>query len=173
MNPPQLEGNAGTNQHPHLRIALACLYCRRRKIRCQGRDISGRCQNCHQAGCECVFRRVGTVVAEYRQNVSNAGNEAWTHGGFQQLPPLEAYSGMNSLSPTTGLRHQATRGSQQSIHAMASFAPYSIGLALLPPPDNPVHGPFNPPAWPPQFPHSLAETGSFQQYSNYTRYGSR
>ncbi|KAF2149603.1 hypothetical protein K461DRAFT_49301 [Myriangium duriaei CBS 260.36] len=45
---------------PRQRTAIACRYCRRRKIRCSGFDQSedGRCSNCQRFSQECVFTPV-------------------------------------------------------------------------------------------------------------------
>ncbi|GAM89608.1 hypothetical protein ANO11243_076470 [Dothideomycetidae sp. 11243] len=45
---------------PRQRTAIACRYCRRRKIRCSGFDQSedGRCTNCQRFSQECVFTPV-------------------------------------------------------------------------------------------------------------------
>nr|POE59361.1 hypothetical protein CFP56_24630 [Quercus suber] len=45
---------------PRQRTAIACKYCRRRKIRCSGFDQNeeGKCTNCQRFGIECLFAPV-------------------------------------------------------------------------------------------------------------------
>ncbi|GAO47851.1 hypothetical protein G7K_2047-t1 [Saitoella complicata NRRL Y-17804] len=51
---------------PRQRTAVACRYCRRRKIRCSGflTSADGRCQNCIRLDQECVFTPVAANVAD-------------------------------------------------------------------------------------------------------------
>lgn len=62
-----------TQPAPRQRTAIACRYCRRRKIRCSGFDQSedGRCTNCQRFSQECVFTPVSaqTQVCSSGQRV--------------------------------------------------------------------------------------------------------
>ncbi|CAF9907069.1 MAG: hypothetical protein GOMPHAMPRED_005010 [Gomphillus americanus] len=51
-----------TQPAPRQRTAIACRYCRRRKIRCHGFDSSpdGRCTNCLRFNQECIFTPVSS-----------------------------------------------------------------------------------------------------------------
>ncbi|KAI1626711.1 hypothetical protein EDD37DRAFT_646414 [Exophiala viscosa] len=50
---------------PRQRTAIACKYCRKRKIRCSGYDSSpdGRCQNCVRFNQQCLFHPVSSQAA--------------------------------------------------------------------------------------------------------------
>ncbi|TKA22108.1 hypothetical protein B0A50_08362 [Salinomyces thailandicus] len=52
---------------PRQRTAIACRYCRRRKIRCSGFDQSedGRCTNCQRFSQECVFTPVSAQTQAF------------------------------------------------------------------------------------------------------------
>lgn len=52
---------------PRQRTAIACRYCRRRKIRCSGFDqsIHGRCINCERFSQECIFTPVSSQAQAF------------------------------------------------------------------------------------------------------------
>ncbi|KAF4309874.1 hypothetical protein GTA08_BOTSDO12402 [Botryosphaeria dothidea] len=173
----------GVENNSRLRAPIACLHCRKRKIKCQDKDASDRCQNCRHFGIECVFQRMGTPVAvpdnytwtashHIQQNPSNQCSEEWARAGGhgQSWSPREAYGGAdNPYCPATayhGLPLQASRGTQQGYQPPGGFSPHPAtgGPALLPPPANHANGSVNPPAWPPRFPPPLAEAPSSRQY---------
>lgn len=71
--PPQDYGR-GAPQHmafsqsaPRQRTAIACRYCRRRKIRCSGFDQNpeGRCSNCQRFQQECIFTPVSSQAQAF------------------------------------------------------------------------------------------------------------
>ncbi|WPG97721.1 Hypothetical protein R9X50_00050200 [Acrodontium crateriforme] len=65
--PPPM-GYAQTPQPaPRQRTAIACRYCRRRKIRCTGFDQSedGRCTNCQRFSQECIFTPVSAQAQAF------------------------------------------------------------------------------------------------------------
>ncbi|KAF2135557.1 uncharacterized protein K452DRAFT_165701 [Aplosporella prunicola CBS 121167] len=68
---------------PRQRTAIACRYCRRRKIRCSGFEASedGRCTNCVRFSQECIF----TPVSAQTQAFVPA-HTVWRGGGAP--PPL-------------------------------------------------------------------------------------
>ncbi|KAM0700458.1 hypothetical protein Q7P35_012179 [Cladosporium inversicolor] len=73
---------------PRQRTAIACRYCRRRKIRCSGFDQSedGRCTNCQRFSQECVF----TPVSAQTQAFVPA-HTVWR--GQQPPPNAQLYEG--------------------------------------------------------------------------------
>ncbi|TID19352.1 hypothetical protein E6O75_ATG06690 [Venturia nashicola] len=80
---------------PRQRTAIACRYCRRRKIRCSGFDQSedGRCANCQRFSQECVFTPVSAqtqafvpVHAVYGRGQHSQGQQLYGAYG-QPLPP--------------------------------------------------------------------------------------
>ncbi|KAF2655393.1 hypothetical protein K491DRAFT_630282 [Lophiostoma macrostomum CBS 122681] len=52
---------------PRQRLAIACRYCRRRKLRCSGFAASddGRCSNCARSGQDCIFTRVSAQTENF------------------------------------------------------------------------------------------------------------
>ncbi|KAH6710997.1 hypothetical protein DL95DRAFT_399942 [Leptodontidium sp. 2 PMI_412] len=58
---------AFTQSAPRQRTAIACRYCRRRKIRCSGFDQNpeGRCSNCQRFQQECIFTPVSSQAQAF------------------------------------------------------------------------------------------------------------
>ncbi|KAJ5699077.1 hypothetical protein N7462_001082 [Penicillium macrosclerotiorum] len=98
--PPQMVYQAAA---PRQRTAIACRYCRRRKIRCSGFESStdGRCHNCQRFNQECMFTPVSSQAqafvpahAAYPQLRNGQGGPPpgttfyGAHG--QPLPPSQA-----------------------------------------------------------------------------------
>ncbi|KAL2007540.1 hypothetical protein VTN00DRAFT_8978 [Thermoascus crustaceus] len=106
--PPQLVYQAAA---PRQRTAIACRYCRRRKIRCSGFENSqdGRCTNCVRFNQECMFTPVSSQAQAFvpahaayphLRNAQNQGR-AGGRGGYpgdgvmlygahgQPLPPQQ------------------------------------------------------------------------------------
>ncbi|RDW92590.1 hypothetical protein BP5796_01984 [Coleophoma crateriformis] len=56
-----------TQSAPRQRTAIACRYCRRRKIRCSGFDQNpeGRCSNCQRFQQECIFTPVSSAAQAF------------------------------------------------------------------------------------------------------------
>ncbi|EOD50873.1 putative c6 transcription protein [Neofusicoccum parvum UCRNP2] len=79
---------------PRQRTAIACRYCRRRKIRCSGFEASedGRCTNCVRFSQECIF----TPVSAQTQAFVPA-HTVWRGAGAP--PPL--YGAYGQPLPTT------------------------------------------------------------------------
>ncbi|KAK5013754.1 hypothetical protein LTR60_003698 [Cryomyces antarcticus] len=67
---------------PRQRTAIACRYCRRRKIRCSGFEGSedGRCTNCQRFSQECIF----TPVSAQTQAFVPAHAAGWRANGIPQ-----------------------------------------------------------------------------------------
>ncbi|PWY83501.1 hypothetical protein BO70DRAFT_27283 [Aspergillus heteromorphus CBS 117.55] len=111
--PPQVVYQAAA---PRQRTAIACRYCRRRKIRCSGFESStdGRCSNCIRFNQECMFTPVSSQAQAFvpahaayphLRNVQNPGRAGGppvtlygAHG--QPLPPQQQ---PETLPPPQGL----------------------------------------------------------------------
>ncbi|PYH97683.1 hypothetical protein BO71DRAFT_372748 [Aspergillus ellipticus CBS 707.79] len=111
--PPQVVYQAAA---PRQRTAIACRYCRRRKIRCSGFESStdGRCSNCIRFNQECMFTPVSSQAQAFvpahaayphlrnAQNQGRAGASGLTlygaHG--QPLPPQQQ---PETLPPPQGM----------------------------------------------------------------------
>ncbi|KAI9828306.1 MAG: hypothetical protein M1832_002734 [Thelocarpon impressellum] len=80
---------------PRQRTAIACRYCRRRKIRCSGFESSedGRCTNCQRFHQECIFTPVSSQAQAFvpahtaYPQLRNAGLDR-AHPGYPQNPPV-------------------------------------------------------------------------------------
>ncbi|PWW78434.1 hypothetical protein C7212DRAFT_277908 [Tuber magnatum] len=130
---------------PRQRTAIACRYCRRRKIRCSGFESSpdGRCANCLRFNQECVFTPVSSQTqafvpahAMYPGRGAPAGRAGALYGAHgQPLPP-----NYNSVSL------QAPVSSAQSSMEFRSSQQY-------PRPPSPGAGPNRQPPPPPAQPH--------------------
>ncbi|KAF2785631.1 hypothetical protein K505DRAFT_368965 [Melanomma pulvis-pyrius CBS 109.77] len=83
--PPNYMGHPGQHQAPapRQRTAIACRYCRRRKIRCSGFEQTddGRCSNCMRFNQDCIF----TPVSAQTQAFVPA-HTVWR--GVGQPPPM-------------------------------------------------------------------------------------
>ncbi|KAJ9631979.1 hypothetical protein H2203_000380 [Taxawa tesnikishii (nom. ined.)] len=81
---------------PRQRTAIACRYCRRRKIRCSGFDQSedGRCTNCQRFSQECVFT---PVSAQTQAFVPAAALNRYQ--GVQGGPPPQLYGAYGQPLP--------------------------------------------------------------------------
>ncbi|CZT08130.1 hypothetical protein WAI453_002237 [Rhynchosporium graminicola] len=67
FNGPGGPNMAFTQSAPRQRTAIACRYCRRRKIRCSGFDQNpeGRCSNCQRFQQECIFTPVSSQAQAF------------------------------------------------------------------------------------------------------------
>lgn len=84
-----------TQPAPRQRTAIACRYCRRRKIRCSGFESSqdGRCSNCQRFNQECIFTPVSsqtqafvpahTQFPQMRQGLGRSGRPDFPPTGVQ------------------------------------------------------------------------------------------
>ncbi|CUS09430.1 unnamed protein product [Tuber aestivum] len=147
--PHQLPGFQQSNFQqpaPRQRTAIACRYCRRRKIRCSGFESSpdGRCANCLRFNQECVFTPVSSQTQAFvpahavypgRSTGGRGGPLYGAHG--QPLPPN--YNAMP-------MPLQAPVSSAQSSMEFRSSQKYSR-------PPSPGAGPNRPPPPPPAQPH--------------------
>ncbi|KAJ6003174.1 hypothetical protein N7451_005721 [Penicillium sp. IBT 35674x] len=118
--PPDPYGQPGVVYQaaaPRQRTAIACRYCRRRKIRCSGFESSsdGRCTNCVRFNQECMFTPVSSQAQAFvpahaaYPHLRNAGPGPrggpmtlyGAHG--QPLPPHQQQQGESTLPPPQGM----------------------------------------------------------------------
>ncbi|KAG5750543.1 hypothetical protein H9Q72_006532 [Fusarium xylarioides] len=82
------ESGPGTSSAPRQRSSIACRYCRRRKIRCSGRDSpDGKCQNCSRMNQECIFQASSStafVPQTIPPNPEAIPPRELTYGSFRQ-----------------------------------------------------------------------------------------
>ncbi|KAF4499595.1 Zn(2)-C6 fungal-type DNA-binding domain containing protein [Fusarium agapanthi] len=87
------EAGTGTASAPRQRTSIACRYCRKRKIRCSGKDNTpdGKCQNCTRMNQECIFSGIESasafVPAPFAPGFVPPGN--FTYGPFGE-PSVQA-----------------------------------------------------------------------------------
>ncbi|QKX57049.1 uncharacterized protein TRUGW13939_04157 [Talaromyces rugulosus] len=120
--PPQVVYQAAA---PRQRTAIACRYCRRRKIRCSGFESSpdGRCTNCVRFNQECMFTPVSSQAQAFvpahaaYPHLRNSGPQPrgrgypgdgvmlyGAHG--QPLPPQQQPMSDSTLPPPQGAYYQ-------------------------------------------------------------------
>lgn len=134
--PPQYVQQHHQPPAPRQRTAIACRYCRRRKIRCSGFEATedGRCSNCLRFNQDCIF----TPVSAQTQAFVPA-HTVWR--GVGQPPPM--YGAYGQPLPPAGHNEAygtPTRPPQQpqylpSPTAATPSAPYSAA----PPPAQPYY----------------------------------
>ncbi|PGH26366.1 hypothetical protein AJ80_01863 [Polytolypa hystricis UAMH7299] len=125
---------------PRQRTAIACRYCRRRKIRCSGFDSAqdGRCSNCVRFNQECMFTPVSSQAAHafvpaHTLLRTQGGSRApgrleglvlygahgqplpSTHPLVQPPPPLPPQLPETTLPPPQGMYQQHPYGRPSSI----------------------------------------------------------
>ncbi|KAI9788848.1 MAG: hypothetical protein M1816_006512 [Peltula sp. TS41687] len=112
---------------PRQRTAIACRYCRRRKIRCSGFESSedGRCTNCQRFNQECIFTPVSSQAQAFvpahtayphLRNAAMAGrgrpayppNAPVIYGAHGQ--PLNAAPPQGPYPPDPGYPHHSPPG---------------------------------------------------------------
>ncbi|KAI5370455.1 putative zn(2)-C6 fungal-type DNA-binding domain-containing protein [Septoria linicola] len=108
---PQQMGYPPAQPAPRQRTAIACRYCRRRKIRCSGFEQSedGRCTNCVRFSQECVFTPVSAqtqafVPAHTVWRGQNPPPNTQLYGAYGQ--PLPANSRDQQYPPQQGQQQQ-------------------------------------------------------------------
>ncbi|KAB8337234.1 hypothetical protein FH972_021536 [Carpinus fangiana] len=108
--PPQGQQNMGQSA-PRQRTAIACKYCRRRKIRCSGFENSedGRCSNCVRFSQECVFTPVSAQTQAFvpAQALYSRGN---------RVPPPEFYG--NAVAFNTSHQQGVGKSLQPMPHGL-------------------------------------------------------
>ncbi|KZZ96395.1 C6 zinc finger domain-containing protein [Ascosphaera apis ARSEF 7405] len=150
--PPQVVYQAAA---PRQRTAIACRYCRRRKIRCSGFDSSadGRCSNCVRFNQECMFTPVSSQAQAF-------------------VPAQAAYPHLRSLNgipPAQGPMPPAGRPAGRPAYAAEGVMLYGAygqplnttlrGAPQPPPPAQHVQAPL-PPQQAPAGPSSSHHTGA-------------
>ncbi|MCJ1228798.1 hypothetical protein MMC12_005461 [Toensbergia leucococca] len=129
--PPQ-HMNYSQQPAPRQRTAIACRYCRRRKIRCSGFEASddGRCTNCQRFQQECIFTPVSSQAQAFvpahtaYPHLRNAGNMSSQRGGRpiypQQGPPVIYGAHGQPLGP---MPHQDPNYPPQPSHGYPLISP--------------------------------------------------
>ncbi|OAL49939.1 hypothetical protein IQ07DRAFT_41907 [Pyrenochaeta sp. DS3sAY3a] len=130
--PPQYVAQHHQPPAPRQRTAIACRYCRRRKIRCSGFEATedGRCSNCMRFNQDCIF----TPVSAQTQAFVPA-HTVWR--GVGQPPPMYGAYGQ-PLPPASHAEAFGQQGRQQQQQYLPSptAGPY------------PVHSDYGPPGAP-------------------------
>ncbi|KAL8654626.1 MAG: hypothetical protein Q9210_001383 [Variospora velana] len=134
---------------PRQRTAIACRYCRRRKIRCSGFEASedGRCTNCQRFQQECIFTPVSSHASAFvpahtaYPHLRNAAPMPQQRGGrplYPQGPPPAIYGahGQPLGMPMPGQD--------------PNYPPHSHGYPPMPSPAHPYPGPMYDDRGPPQ-----------------------
>jgi hypothetical protein len=143
--PPQLVYQAAA---PRQRTAIACRYCRRRKIRCSGFESSqdGRCSNCIRFNQECMFTPVSSQAQAFvpahaayphlRNQAQGRGRSGYPADGLmlygahgQPLPPQQQPGPDATLPPPQGI-YQHPYG--RSPHLDERGAPPSLAHPSIP-----------------------------------------
>ncbi|GAD97876.1 C6 transcription factor, putative [Paecilomyces variotii No. 5] len=143
--PPQLVYQAAA---PRQRTAIACRYCRRRKIRCSGFESSqdGRCSNCIRFNQECMFTPVSSQAQAFvpahaayphlRNQTQRGAGRGYPGDGVmlygahgQPLPPQQQPQPDTTLPPPQGL-YQQPYGRPPHLDDRSAPPPLSHGLPL-------------------------------------------
>ncbi|KAF2421241.1 hypothetical protein EJ08DRAFT_702036 [Tothia fuscella] len=115
---------------PRQRTAIACRYCRRRKIRCSGFDQSedGRCANCQRFSQECVFTPVSAQAQAFVP--------AHAVYGRGQPPPTQLYGAYGQpLPPPQPGQQDPYAASRPPAYTLPSpTGPYAQPPSCPPPP---------------------------------------
>ncbi|KAL8680027.1 MAG: hypothetical protein Q9186_003745 [Xanthomendoza sp. 1 TL-2023] len=95
--PPPHHMYAQHQPAPRQRTAIACRYCRRRKIRCSGFEASedGRCTNCQRFQQECIFTPVSAHTSAFVP-----AHTAYPH--LRNAAPIPQRGGGRPLYPQQG-----------------------------------------------------------------------
>ncbi|KAI9737925.1 MAG: hypothetical protein M1834_009295 [Cirrosporium novae-zelandiae] len=128
--PPQPINMQYNNQPaPRQRTAIACRYCRRRKIRCSGFDSSedGRCSNCIRFNQQCLFTPVSSQAQAF-------------------VPAHTAYPHLRNTSAGQPVRGGARGSGYPSQQRPGIYGAYGQPLSL-PPQGQESHPPHPPPGY--------------------------
>ncbi|EAU32603.1 predicted protein [Aspergillus terreus NIH2624] len=127
---------------PRQRTAIACRYCRRRKIRCSGFENSqdGRCNNCIRFNQECMFTPVSSQAQAFvpahaayphlrnAQNQGRPGAGVMLYGAHgQPLPPQQQPQPPESTLPPPQGMYQHPYGAAPPPLASVPQEPRPIG----------------------------------------------
>ncbi|KAH8730621.1 hypothetical protein GQ44DRAFT_606730 [Phaeosphaeriaceae sp. PMI808] len=170
QQPPPPQHYAQQQHHqppaPRQRTAIACRYCRRRKIRCSGFEATedGRCSNCMRFNQDCIFTPVSAQTQAFVPAHTvwrGVGQPPPMYGAYgQPLPPAaqaEAYGQPRQPqylpSPTTGPYPVPSQfGSHSAPHDEAGRDELNGRKRLHPEPHTPTLPP-PPPGLASQAPH--------------------
>ncbi|KAJ5101110.1 hypothetical protein N7456_007162 [Penicillium angulare] len=158
---------------PRQRTAIACRYCRRRKIRCSGFESStdGRCTNCVRFNQECMFTPVSSQAQAFvpahaayphlRNQGAGRTSGVTLYGAHgQPLPPQHQPQGPETtLPPPQGMYQQYPYGGpplassstdpRQSVGAMSDYPdPTNLAPVSSSAPGYPSPSPYYPPPLP-------------------------
>ncbi|KAK9468782.1 hypothetical protein V1512DRAFT_245599 [Lipomyces arxii] len=106
---PPVTSSTSSSSGTRQRSAIACRYCRRRKIRCTGYDSNpqdSRCTNCTKFNQQCIFTPVSAAVAVH--------NNVHQHSSYYvppySLPPVRSVRAhsVTSMTDPTNYRHSNT-----------------------------------------------------------------
>ncbi|CAZ86624.1 unnamed protein product [Tuber melanosporum] len=180
---------------PRQRTAIACRYCRRRKIRCSGFESSpdGRCANCLRFNQECVFTPVSSQTqafvpahALYNTTRSVGGRAGPLYGAHGQ-PLSSGYIPMPSQAPAPSAQSpMESRAPQQ--YPRPPSPGVGSGRQPPPPPAQPPYGSYeelvtcepernrsqepHPPLLPPPVPGNQPQPHHLQRRSSASEYQS-
>ncbi|KAF1916793.1 hypothetical protein BDU57DRAFT_244431 [Ampelomyces quisqualis] len=120
---------------PRQRTAIACRYCRRRKIRCSGFEATedGRCSNCMRFNQDCIF----TPVSAQTQAFVPA-HTVWR--GVGQPPPMYGAYGQPLPPASHAEAYGQPQPRQQGYLPSPTAGPYPVHSECAPPgapPDEP------------------------------------
>ncbi|KAI4244331.1 MAG: hypothetical protein L6R40_003057 [Gallowayella cf. fulva] len=138
---------------PRQRTAIACRYCRRRKIRCSGFEASedGRCTNCQRFQQECIFTPVSAHASAFVP-----AHTAYPH--LRNAAPMPQRGGGRPLYPQQG-PPPAIYGAHGQPLGMPmpgqdpNYPPPPHGYPPMTPPAHPYAPPMYDDRGPPQPPH--------------------
>ncbi|KKF95558.1 putative transcriptional regulatory protein C2H10.01 [Ceratocystis platani] len=110
---------------PRKRIAVACMRCRKRKIRCSGDDGTGAsCHNCHNSGADnCQFLRVSSSETNFYPNETNSNpnfNYNINAARMFQSVPKSAPPPTPMMTPVVHSAYSDLSASSMPQHAPAS-----------------------------------------------------
>ncbi|KAH7090529.1 hypothetical protein FB567DRAFT_618014 [Paraphoma chrysanthemicola] len=125
--PPQYVQQHHQPPAPRQRTAIACRYCRRRKIRCSGFEATedGRCSNCMRFNQDCIF----TPVSAQTQAFVPA-HTVWR--GVGQPPPMYGAYGQ-PLPPASHAEAYQQQRPQQQYLPSPTAGPYPAHSEYGPP----------------------------------------
>ncbi|KAM0754065.1 hypothetical protein T439DRAFT_322952 [Meredithblackwellia eburnea MCA 4105] len=144
-NPPQLNAAAAAALALKSRSAIACVLCRRQKMKCSG---GSPCRRCKTAGVDCVFE--SPPVSAPRPRTTNSGvSEAWVESRLSTVEDrISQLEDASDSSPSTALTTRnrapsaATSPQLQVQHdherriAQLEAQIYALQLAASPTPPN-------------------------------------
>ncbi|KIX10239.1 uncharacterized protein Z518_01320 [Rhinocladiella mackenziei CBS 650.93] len=149
--PPQHYAPPPPAAAPRQRTAIACKYCRKRKIRCSGYDSSpdGRCQNCVRFNQQCLFHPVSSQAAFVPANavygpgarapIAGQSDSRTGQNGHEQ-PMLYGAHGQPLGPPGPHGQPQYNYPPPPPAHSYPppqSYPPYQAGMPTYPPAGSP------------------------------------